>query len=276
GNDPPAGPAPFDRAVLWSLDDPCGERGQQERRERIRRVVLQLEAIVRHPLPDGRHENEERRWKRMQPPHGDPEGGHHRGGACYQREEAEAQFRSAEHQERGALHDEPPEGRALPEPQRPGQPRERAIADIDRDHLFVEPERRCSEPLRDVGAKRHERDQNNGDNGNRTHGSDRTTASAKRACAADELGRARLRYSVSSTGPPPARTTSSCLTRSTLNFSAFFFIRPSTSSKSNSVDFEKRIGLMRAATNGRRYGLVKPRFFNLSTMAPTASSMSRI
>ena len=70
----------------------------------------------------------------------------------------------------------------------------------------------------------------------------------------------------SSMGPPPARTTSSCRIFSTLNFAAVFCIRPSTSSKSNSVDVEKRIGLMRATTNGRRYGLVKPRFFSLSTM----------
>ena len=46
-------------------------------------------------------------------------------------------------------------------------------------------------------------------------------------------------------------------------------MRPSTSSKSNSVLLEKRIGLILATTNGRRYGLVKPFFLSLSTIAAT-------
>ena len=50
-----------------------------------------------------------------------------------------------------------------------------------------------------------------------------------------------VRQSLSSGGPPPARATSSCLIRSTLNFCALATILSSASSKSNEVAFEKRV-----------------------------------
>jgi hypothetical protein len=56
----------------------------------------------------------------------------------------------------------------------------------------------------------------------------------------------------------------------TLNFPAPRSILSSTSSTSNSVDVEKLVGLMRATTNGRRYGLVKPRPFSFCTMRLTS------
>ena len=48
-------------------------------------------------------------------------------------------------------------------------------------------------------------------------------------------------HGYSSSGAPPARTTSSCLMRSTLNFAALAMILSSASSKSNDVAFEKRV-----------------------------------
>ena len=59
-------------------------------------------------------------------------------------------------------------------------------------------------------------------------------------------------YQLSSGGAPPTFATSSCFTRSTLKRVAAAIILSITSSKSNSVDFEKRIGFTRAMTNGRR------------------------
>ena len=56
----------------------------------------------------------------------------------------------------------------------------------------------------------------------------------------------------SSGGAPPILATSSCRTRSTLKRLAAAIILSMTSSKSNSVDFENRIGLTRAMTNGLR------------------------
>src|SRR5207245_11211607 len=84
-----------------------------------------------------------------------------------------------------------------------------------------------------------------------------------------------LDYSASN-GPPPALATSSCLTRSTLNFAALAMILSSASSKSKDVAFENLVKFTRETTNGFRYGLVKPRAFSLSTAAVTASSSFRI
>src|SRR5207247_1804104 len=72
--------------------------------------------------------------------------------------------------------------------------------------------------------------------------------------------------------PPLIFATSSCFTFSTLNLFADAIILSITSSKSNSVDFEKRIGLMRATTKGFRYGLVSPFALSDATTLPTASS----
>src|SRR5579863_9247919 len=71
-------------------------------------------------------------------------------------------------------------------------------------------------------------------------------------------------YSASAV-PPPIFATSSCFTRSTLNFVALAIILSSASSKSNDVAFENRVKFTRETTNGFRYGLVRPRAFSFST-----------
>src|SRR5215204_1659396 len=81
----------------------------------------------------------------------------------------------------------------------------------------------------------------------------------------------RVIYS-SSGGAPPILATSSCFTRSTLKRVAAAIVLSITSSKSNSVALENRIGFTRAMTNGLRYGLVRPRSLSAATTLDTASS----
>jgi hypothetical protein len=73
-------------------------------------------------------------------------------------------------------------------------------------------------------------------------------------------------------GGPPVRAMSSVLIRSTFMPRARFVMSARRVSTGGALPFMKRSGLMRAMTNGRRYGLWKPRFLRRSTTAPTASS----
>ena len=65
------------------------------------------------------------------------------------------------------------------------------------------------------------------------------------------------------------------LTPSALNFFAEASIFAIVSSNSGFAPFWKRIGLIRATTNGLRYGLSKPRSFRAAIAATTAASSSR-
>jgi hypothetical protein len=75
-------------------------------------------------------------------------------------------------------------------------------------------------------------------------------------------------------GAPPAFASCSGLTFSALNFLADAVIFSIVSSKSGFGLFENRIGLIRATTNARRYGLSKPRLLSAFIASPTASSSS--
>ena len=136
-----------------------GHKGQQEPKERVRRVRLQLDGVKGDPLADRTEHYQYGAGLRRQPPSSDVESrddGRHAKG---RREGPHGQLRRSECQQDEPLEKKPAHRSALIEPQPAAQTGERAIAEVQRDHLFVEPQRTRSRPLMDDDGHTNRRHQ---------------------------------------------------------------------------------------------------------------------
>jgi hypothetical protein len=122
--------------------------------------VFELEDEEDEPLAERAQRNQDRGTERRHPPPPDP--GRHGERADTQRNRQQTNRRLAPSQ--GEHHqpfeNEPSVRRALIQPQRAGQLRQRAIAHVQRQHLLVHPQRPCDgQPVdEDAPAQRSYRD----------------------------------------------------------------------------------------------------------------------
>jgi hypothetical protein len=101
-------------------------------------------------VPHGAEQHEEHRRVAFHPAAAHPHGSGERGDSEEQRKEAQTQLGRTERQEDDALHDEPAEWCPLTQPEASRQLPESAIANVDRDHLFINPQGCRPQPLHDI------------------------------------------------------------------------------------------------------------------------------
>ena len=135
---------------------PDRDKRQEQSEEDIGSVVLELEAIVRQLRADPAHHHENCGSNAAH-----PSLAHHRSGPDSrdpekQRHQTHRRFPGSEQRHGRTLENQPSERRALSEPQPSRKIRHGAIAQIERDHLLVNPQRKSGTPLINIDGNTNE------------------------------------------------------------------------------------------------------------------------
>ncbi len=143
GDAPPSvRPAHFlQRVVVGCFNGPGRERDEEQRAARIGRVMLQLQREKPQVIAEGAKKGKDGRTDRRQPSASDPPRRDERTDAEEHGHQAQRAFARAECEQRRPHETQPAEWRRLAEPQWTRELGEMPVADVERDHFLVEPER---------------------------------------------------------------------------------------------------------------------------------------
>src|SRR6266542_6059148 len=103
--------------------------------------MFEVERIMCEPRRDGTEQYEQTRTDRIQPTSARPLRDKQHARTEEHSDEPKRPFASAERNQRKPLERQPTVGCALSKPQRTGEFTERPIADVQRDHFLVQPQR---------------------------------------------------------------------------------------------------------------------------------------
>ncbi len=126
--------------VRRSIQCPRAQRGQQQRPERVGGIVLELQRKKYEPLSHRAEQCQDGGTNRTHPASADPDGSHQRANPEEHVHHSNRTLAAAEREQHEALQRQPPEWRALIEPERAGKATERMIANVEQDHLLVDPQ----------------------------------------------------------------------------------------------------------------------------------------